>query len=118
MSDFERDMGEFTDITDWLRGEWSLSLTPTGKPMFGPSWYAVTVCDECGNRGFTDINQGSGSRFACKTCFGFAEPVAWEGKELFFMEVDDALMEYGRWRAKQSKNSDFAKRRGRMRLPL
>ncbi len=112
------DLSPFTNTIVWLRAEWSKVPTPTGQAMFGPSWYAVTVCEEGCGRGFTDINQGSGVRFACKTCFGFAEPVAWEGKERFFMTPDEALDEYGKWRAKQTKNSDFAKRRVQMRLPL
>ncbi len=118
MDEWNRDMGEFTDITDWLREEWSRVPTPTGKPMFGPSWYAVTLCDDCETRGFTDIKQGSGSRFSCKTCYGFAEPVAWEGKERFFMTTDEALDEYGKWRAKQKKGSHFTMIRGRMKLPI
>ena len=118
MTDFSRDMGEFTDITDWLREQWSRVLTPTGQTKFGPSWYAVTLCDDCGLRGFTDIAQGSGKRFACKTCYGFAEPVAWEGKEKFFMATDEALDEYGKWRAKQKMGSHFTMIRRRMKLSI
>ncbi len=112
------DLSPFEGIILRLRAEWQRIATPTGRPRFGPSWYAVTVCDECGNRGFTDSNSGSGLRFACITCYGFCEPVAFEGKERTFVPVDEALDEYGAWRGKQSKNSDFGKRRIRWRLPM
>ena len=108
----------FTNIIIRLRVLWQRCPTPTGKPMYGPSWYAVTVCDDCGNRGFTDINVGSGLRFACITCYGFAEPVAYEGKEQWFVTVDEALDEYGKWRAKQKLGSHFAMIRNRMKLPI
>ena len=85
--------------------------------MFGPSWYAVTVCDECGNRGFTDINSGIGLRFACSGCYGFAKPVGFEGKESTFVSVGDALAEYVKWRAKQTLGTIAGKHRDRMMLP-
>ena len=112
------DLHPFTDIITWLRLSWQQVPTPTGKPKYGPSWYAVTECDDGCGRGFTDITAGKGVRFACKTCFGFANPVAYEGKEQYFISEDEALDEYGEWRAKQGQRSDFAKRRAMMRLPV
>ena len=113
-----KDFSPFTEVIKTLRVRWSLIPTPTGKPMFGPSWYAVTVCDDCENRGFTDINRGSGLRFACITCYGFAKPVAYEGKERWFPTAKEASDEYEKWRAKQTLGSHFNMIRRRMKLPF
>ena len=112
------DLSPYDGIIAYLRAEWQRCPTPTGKPMFGPSWYAVTICDECGNRGFSDINMGKGIRFACITCYGFAKPVAYEGKKKWFPRGNEAFDEYKKWRAKQKLGSDFAMRRNRMKLPI
>ena len=110
------DLHPYESTIVWLRAQWQRVPTPTGKPKYGPSWFAVTECDDGCGRGLTDITVGTGRRWACNTCLGFASPVGFEGKERYFMDEEEALAEYGKWRAKQGLKSQFHSIRTRLRL--
>jgi hypothetical protein len=88
----------YQEFIYYLRSEWQRSLTPTGKRKFGPTYFAVTWCEYEDEIGLTSTKGGVGKRWACKTCFNFAEPI-WSDTDKC-PSPDDALHEYVAWLGK------------------
>ena len=80
-----------------LRTVWKSCLTEAGRRQRGPTWYAITRCDDDGNIGMTSIKvTPAGKRWMCKTCVGFAAPI-WTDNEKKCPSTDEALHEYSEW---------------------
>lgn len=88
-------MSQYQAVIENLRLTWKSCLTATGRRQRGPTWYAITRCDDDGNLGMTSIKQPKGKRWACKTCVGFAAPIWSDNKKC--PSVDEALHEYTDW---------------------
>jgi hypothetical protein len=89
----------------YLRGQWQRCPTPTGKPKFGPSYFAITWCEYEDEIGLTDTKAGVGKRWACNTCNNFVEPI-WSDTDKC-PSPDEALHEYVAWQSKLGVNSSF-----------
>ena len=78
----------------WVRNEY---LMMTNKR--GPTYMALTLCDNEDEVGLMSSRDTKGKRWACKTCFHFAPPI-WTDREDKCPSVEEALIEYGEWIAK------------------
>ena len=79
---------------EWVRNEY---LKMTNKR--GPTYMALTMCDNEGEVGLVSSKMTKGKRWACKTCFHFAGPM-WTDREDKCPSTEEALIEYGEWISK------------------
>ena len=103
----------YRDLVPFLRSEWHRAPTPTGKPSKGPTYYAVTMCEYENEPGLTSSKATKGQRWACKTCFNFAEPV-WTDSPDKCPSADEALHEYTAWVSKRGTKGKQPWRKGMM----
>ncbi len=86
-------------LTPYLRRTAERVPTKAGKPSKSPSYFAVTWCEYEDEPGITSTKAGKGKRWACKTCFNFAEPI-WTDNPEKCPSTDEALHEYSEWVSK------------------
>lgn len=84
----------------YLRSEWLRIPTASGNPSPGPHWFAIGRCtEEAGDQlGLIGSNGVVGKRWACKTCYGFMEPVWSDGRPL--PDIEDIREEWANWMTK------------------
>jgi hypothetical protein len=105
----------YKHLIAYLRNVWKSCLTDTGRRQRGPTWYAITRCDDDGNIGLTSIKTTpAGKRWACKTCVGFAPPI-WTDNEKKCPSEDEALHEYAGWVSPLSVKSPARMQRRRIK---
>ena len=83
-------------IIDWCRATYAGI-----KNKRGPTYFALTLCDNEEEVGLTSSKNPKGKRWACKTCFHFAGPI-WTDREGKCPSTEEALTEYGEWIGKDN----------------
>lgn len=93
-----------------VRELWLRVGTKSGRPSKGPTWMAVTECEECGAIQTTSSKRTRGERWTCvdfgglgKTsggyygplkCGGFRNPVWWDGPLPDLEDIKDEWANY------------------------
>ena len=110
-------LDQYQSSVQFIRELWLLVPTPSGRAKRGPRFIAIGNCeDEDGEQyGLLSSGDTKGKRWACKTCYGFLDPVWSDGP---LPDIEDIREEWADWCAKQNTNSAYAKTRRMLRLDV
>ncbi len=106
----QRMVQAYKALIPFLRRTAERVLTKAGKPSRSPGYFAVTWCEYEQEPGITSGKHMKGKRWACKTCFNFAEPI-WTDNPEKCPSTDEALHEYAEWIGKEVNKRKPWKRR-------
>lgn len=95
--DEEAQVVTYQEVIANLRRTWKSCHGETGHAKRGPTFYAITRCDDDGHIGMTSMAEPiPGKRWMCMTCVGFAAPI-WSDNPDKCPSEDEALHEYTEW---------------------
>jgi len=111
MTDGNTTFDAYKSVVTNLRKERLGILGLNGRPKKGPRFYAITKCteEEGEQLGITSSSATKGERWACKTCFAFAEPIWADGP---LPDIEELRDEWADWIVKHE--GTVGKRRTRI----